>query len=128
MSIFAGNHKGAHLNDRGPEVESANILLLQAGTAGEGTNSSVKSHSEYPGIKYWNKQEWRDAENKKKDLSEVTGSRGGGRAAKGENVMMLYMENEDGTPVGVLRSEPTFFFPPYFPMTWGAYPFFPTIL
>jgi hypothetical protein len=62
----------------------------------------VYSASDYPKVKYWTKQQWKDVENLIKDSSEVpTGGspHGGARSAKGENVMMLYIEHADRQPV-----------------------------
>jgi hypothetical protein len=65
--------------------------------------------SDYPHVKYWTKSDWRKSENFRKDTSELetkgTG-RGASRSSKGENVMMLYIEDENGSPVcGTLASE-----------------------
>ena len=69
----------------------------------------VYSASDYPEVKYWTKQQWKDAENLRKDSSEVPtggGPRGGARLAKGKNVMMLYIEHADGQPVsGTIAAE-----------------------
>src|SRR5712691_7180504 len=93
---FAGSNKRPRSADRGPVSETLDTSPLQAG---EVANSSMYLRSDYPGVKYWTKQDWKEAENKRKDSSEVAGPRGGGRSVKGENVMMLYIENDDGNPV-----------------------------
>jgi hypothetical protein len=67
------------------------------------TETKRYSQSDYPLIKYWTKQQWKDYENNNKDASDILEvkekTRGGTRCAKGENVMMLYIEHEDGTPI-----------------------------
>lgn len=68
----------------------------------EFTKQPLYSQTEYPHIKYWTKQQWRENENSTKDASDLLDkekTRGGTRSAKGENVMMLYIEHKDGTPV-----------------------------
>jgi hypothetical protein len=59
--------------------------------------------SDYPLIKYWTRQQWKDNEYNNKDASDILEikdkTRGGTRSAKGENVMMLYIEHIDGTPI-----------------------------
>ncbi|KAI0291862.1 hypothetical protein BC826DRAFT_1105790 [Russula brevipes] len=66
--------------------------------------------SDYPRVKFWSKLDWKKYENDRKDSSELEGkgssARGGTRSAKGENVMMLYIENADGSAIsGTLASE-----------------------
>ena len=69
------------------------------------TTESAKpySQSDYPHIKYWTRMQWKDNENNNKDASDILEikdkTRGGTRSAKGENVMMLYIEHKDGTPI-----------------------------
>jgi hypothetical protein len=64
--------------------------------------------SDYPGVKFWSRLDWKKAENNRKDSSELEAKstgRGGARSSKGENVMMLYIEDTDGSPVdGTLAS------------------------
>ena len=66
-------------------------------------NIKPSLQSDYPLIKYWTRQQWKDSENNNKDASDLleikNKTRGGTRSAKGENVMMLYIEHEDGTPI-----------------------------
>ena len=66
-------------------------------------NTKPYLQSDYPLVKYWTKQQWKDNENNNKDASDILEikdkTRGGTRSAKGENVMMLYIEHEDGTPI-----------------------------
>jgi hypothetical protein len=60
------------------------------------------SRLDYPHIKFWLKREWKEYKTAQEDSSQfgnARGSRGGTRSAKGENVMMLYIEHEDGTQV-----------------------------
>jgi hypothetical protein len=65
--------------------------------------SPICSRSQYPLNNYWTKQEWRHADNANRNTSDLDSTRGGARgrtrSAKGENVMMLYIEHIDGTPV-----------------------------
>ncbi|KAH9171416.1 hypothetical protein EDB89DRAFT_1805850, partial [Lactarius sanguifluus] len=56
----------------------------------------------FPLVKYWKRRAWRTHDDEEKDstvLASSSGQRGGARAAKGENVMMQYIENADGTPI-----------------------------
>jgi hypothetical protein len=60
------------------------------------------SRSDYPHIKFWLKREWKEYKTAQEDSSQfgnARGSQGGTRSTKGKNVMMLYIEHEDGTPV-----------------------------
>jgi hypothetical protein len=53
-------------------------------------------------VKYWDKNTWKSVAGSRKDTSEVqtkNGSRGGTRSSKGENVMMLCIEDANGTPI-----------------------------
>ena len=53
----------------------------------------------FPLVKFWNRQAWKIHEGEKKNLGGKSGQQGGGRSAKGENVMMQFIENSDGTPI-----------------------------
>ena len=60
------------------------------------------SQHDYPHVKYWEKKVWRTFAGARKDTSELqikSSSRGGTRSSKGENVMMLYIEDANGVPV-----------------------------
>lgn len=60
------------------------------------------SRSQFPLVKYWEKQVWTSQENRIKNASQVDskgGARGSKRLSGGENVMMQFVELEDGTPV-----------------------------
>jgi hypothetical protein len=60
------------------------------------------SQVDYPLVKYWERKVWKTVAGTRKDTSEVqakTGSRGGSRSSKGENVMMLYIEDANGMPI-----------------------------
>ena len=68
--------------------------------------SSVKSpplsQIDYPLVTFWEKKHWKNLASTKKDSSEVEtkgGARGGTRSSRGENVMMLYVEDASGTPI-----------------------------
>jgi hypothetical protein len=79
------------------------------------TNSTMENfkpclQSEYPLVKYWTRQQWKDEENSNKDASDILDNkdktRRGTRSAKGENVMMLYIEHKDGMPIdGTLAAQ-----------------------
>ena len=61
------------------------------------------SQSEYPLIKYWTRQQWKENENNNKDISDLLGNKDKTcretRSVRGENVIMLYIEHIDGTPI-----------------------------
>lgn len=65
--------------------------------------------TDFPQVKYWNKQAWKLYESECKnstDLQTASGKRGATRSAQGINVMMLYIENSDGTLVsGVVAAQ-----------------------
>jgi hypothetical protein len=60
------------------------------------------SQLDYPLVKYWDRSVWKSVIGTRKDTSEVqnkSGSRSGTRSLKGENVMMLYIEDSSGNPI-----------------------------
>lgn len=60
------------------------------------------SRGDYPLVNYWEKKVWKIVAGNKKDTSDIQtkgSSRGGTRASKGENVMMLYIEDATGSPI-----------------------------
>ena len=60
------------------------------------------SQAKYPLVKFWEKKVWKSVAGSRKDTSEVqikVYSRGGTRSSKGENVMMLYIEDTNGSPI-----------------------------
>lgn len=60
------------------------------------------SPRDYPAIKFWTKLDWKKLENTRKDVPDLearSGGHGGTRSSKGENVMMLYIEDAAGSPV-----------------------------
>ncbi|KAI9442695.1 hypothetical protein H4582DRAFT_2073289 [Lactarius indigo] len=65
--------------------------------------------SDYPLIKFWTRLAWKfhlDNTNDSSNLVPGNNRRGGTRSAQGINVMMLYIENADGTPVnGAVAAE-----------------------
>lgn len=65
--------------------------------------------SDFPLVRFWYKMSWKTHNEGKKDTTELgasTGQRGGTRAAQGENVNLLFIENADGTPItGTLAAE-----------------------
>jgi hypothetical protein len=110
VTTFAETRKRTRSGDSAPCSGSSNNPSTQTpATATASPKLPVYSASDYPEVKYWTKQQWKDAENLRKDSSEVPtggGPRGGARSAKGENVMMLYVEHADGQPVsGTIAAE-----------------------
>jgi hypothetical protein len=88
---------------RGDDNDSA--IMDSSGSLSK-QNSSAKppplSQVDYPLVKFWERKVWKSVANNRKDTSEVQtkgGSRGGTRSSKGENVMMLYIEDANGMPV-----------------------------
>ena len=71
------------------------------GTATESNPNVPLKQSDYPKVNFWNRCDWTSFQNKMKvDESKMAASvRGRSRASKGINVMMLYVESEDGVPV-----------------------------
>ena len=66
------------------------------------TRPSPLSQMDYPLVKFWEKKSWKNFSSTRKDASEVetkAGARGGTRSSRGENVMMLYVEDASGTPI-----------------------------
>ncbi|KAG6912857.1 hypothetical protein DXG01_011518, partial [Tephrocybe rancida] len=61
----------------------------------------VLEREDYPDIKYWYRHEWVSAEKERKDSGDGRegATRGKSRAAKGENVMAQFVEDEDGNVV-----------------------------
>jgi len=60
------------------------------------------SQLEYPLVRFWDRKVWKDISGSMKDTSKVQtkgGSCGGTRSSKGENIMMLYIEDANGTPI-----------------------------
>lgn len=106
MIAYAEVTKRSRSDDHEPLVIAQGIVGTAASLFSPTPIPMVKlsplSQSDYPGIKYWNKADWKKTENARKDSSDLEvkgGGRGGARSSKGENVMMLYIENADGTPV-----------------------------
>jgi hypothetical protein len=69
------------------------------GTTGSSVlNLSPLSCSDFPHVKFWNKEEW---DSHKSCLKDASGPKGKGPegSSRGLNIMPLYMENEDGTPI-----------------------------
>ncbi len=67
------------------------------------TKPVVYLQSEYPHIKYWTRQQWKENENSTKDTSDLLDNKdkmhGGIRSAKGKNIMMLYIEYINDRPI-----------------------------
>ena len=55
--------------------------------------------NDYPKVKFWNRGDWTAFQNAAKADESKMVVRGRSRASKGINVMMLYVESEDGVPV-----------------------------
>lgn len=61
--------------------------------------------SSYPDVKFWYKHQWQTYVKDAKATSAMKGvERGRVRAAQGENVMLLYVEDEHGSPVDGYRA------------------------
>ena len=54
--------------------------------------------SNYPKVKFWHRRNWTAFQNRVQDELRMV-VRGRSRSSKGINVMMLYVESEDGVPV-----------------------------
>ena len=77
------------------------------GQPGQGLAMCICLRSDYPSVRYWTKDEWIEAETKRKDTSHLgsnTGIRGGTRCAQGENVSMTYIEEPDGRAISGRRT------------------------
>ena len=79
----------------------ANDLELSAdippGLGNTGSSSpplSLLSHTDYPQVKFWTREEW---DNQKSHLKDASGPKGKGpeHASKALNTTALYLENED---------------------------------
>jgi len=69
------------------------------GTTGSSALSlSPLSHSDFPYIKFWTKEEWDDHRSCLNDVSRLKG-KGPEHSSKGVNTTALYIENKDGTPI-----------------------------
>jgi hypothetical protein len=93
------NLKRPRTDDRGGSPEPRGLITLPLKTTT--TTPVAYVRSDYPHITYWYKQEWTQVKNNKNNTSRVpaSGERGGGRSAKGINVTLLFIQEEDGTPV-----------------------------
>lgn len=81
---------------------AASASLLSSKFSLPTANLSPLVQTDYPRVKFWNKLEWKNFENARKDSTGIEAKstgRGGTRSAKGENVMMLYIEDANGLPV-----------------------------
>jgi hypothetical protein len=108
--MFMETRKQTHSGDSVPYSGTSNNPSMQIpATTTESAKLSMYSASDYPEVNYWTKKQWKDAENRRKDSSKVpTGGspHRGARSAKGENVMMLYIEHANGQPVsGTIAAE-----------------------
>ena len=94
-TMLIDNMKRPHTDD---------LELLEAVPPGLGTTGSSAlslsplSHSDFPHIKFWTKEEWDDH---KSYLKDVSGPKGKGPecSSRGLNTTVLYLENEDGMPI-----------------------------
>ena len=87
---------------RGDDEKSGVMRSSALSNDVSGANPAPLSHLEYPLVKYWEKKVWKNVAGTRKDTSEVEtkgGARGGTRSLRGENVMMLYIEDTNGMPV-----------------------------
>jgi len=69
------------------------------GTATETELNVPLKQSDYPKVKFWNRCDWTNFQNAAKAAESKMAVRGRSRASKGINVMMLFIESEDGVPV-----------------------------
>ncbi len=72
--------------------------MTRIGTATETELNVPLGQSDYPKVKFWNRCDWTAFQAIKVDESKMV-VRGRSRASKGINLMMLYVESEDGVPV-----------------------------
>ena len=100
LSTYIESMKRLHAEDCKPLLDPP--LTHEAGLV-------EYSQLDYPKVHFWKRKEWKDFNNKSKNSSGLQGkkgTRGGARSAKGENVMMLYIEHPNGKAIdGVLAAE-----------------------
>jgi hypothetical protein len=96
----------------------------------DGKNMWIMLRSDYPGIKYWTRAEWA-SQREVDDIETPPGPRRGLWCAKGENMMMQYIESPDGMLVsGAVASNIReyarsiwrgFYDQGFAPPTWGGH-------
>ena len=103
MSAFV---QRSHAEDHAPTLAiSQSHVPENTPSLVDGKNAWIMARSDYPRIKYWTRAEWA-SRREVDDIETPPGPRGGSRCAKGENVMMRYIESPDGTPVsGAVASD-----------------------
>ncbi|KAI0280461.1 hypothetical protein BC826DRAFT_1112138 [Russula brevipes] len=91
------------------ERSTPSLVIRPYGALGPMSWLPSLEKNDYPHVKFWTKEEWRKSENFHKDTSELEtkgAGRGASRSSKGENVMMLYIEDANGSPIsGTLAGE-----------------------
>jgi hypothetical protein len=130
MSVYVESTKRPRADDRAPPPDPSPVRTPCMTT--EDKNAWSYSRADFPLVNYWTRQQWKDAETCHKDSSNPDikgGTRGGSRAALGENVMMQYIEHQDGsvidgsTAAGIRRTARTLWHDFYTrglaPKTWG---------
>ena len=94
----------ATLIDNTKRPRTDDLELSEAVPPGLGTTGSSAltlsplSRSDFPHIRFWTKEEWDNHKSRSKDVSRPKG-KGLEHSSKGLNTMVLYLENEDGTPI-----------------------------
>ncbi|KAH8995169.1 hypothetical protein EDB83DRAFT_2325102, partial [Lactarius deliciosus] len=92
------------LTTRNQESDHNSTQSLGSPEAGPSTQQLMKPlvRSDYPLVKFWTKLAWKiysDTINDSSNLVPGDNRQGGTRSAQGINVMMLYIENADGTSI-----------------------------
>jgi hypothetical protein len=99
MTIYSENGKRS-FSELDPPAE----IISQAAPPAQRTHAYVpENRRDYPNVRFWTKQEWKVVERKIKDSSQIgatSGPRGGTRAMEDKNVMMGFIEDENGISVG----------------------------
>lgn len=88
-------------SSRTPEIADGNADSQQGPRNGSRHPWGLVS-SGFPLVTFWTRLAWKNYRSGKKDSTELgasSGQRGGARSAQGENVMMLFIQNADGTPI-----------------------------
>src|SRR5712671_3414155 len=92
MTMFAeGTVKRRH--------EDISPSSLTTNTTRDIPNPPTYLESDYRDVQFWTTQKWKDNESSIKDRSDLDTKAGqcrGGRAARGENVMLMFLEHENG--------------------------------
>jgi len=92
-----------------PRVTNSNFNtgVLSLSTDPSHLCDTSEIQADYPLVKYWHKCNWTTSQKVKQEITNancVAPKRGNARAAEGENVMMLFVENCNGEPIDGDRS------------------------